>query len=300
MDLRHLQTFQTVLREGSFLKAARSLGISQPTVTLHIQVLEAEAGLELFDRSGRRRVPTPAGELLAARGAAILDALGALGRSMDELRDGRGGLLRLGAIEPAASQRLMPLLGRLRRQRPALRVRLEVSGTGGVSRGVADAELDFGLCSAPPTELGLRFERLFSEEMALLMPRSHRLARVRPLRAAHLAGEPLLLTELGCAYRGAVDAELQKRGVQAQWALECGSTATLRAAVEQGMGIAVLPLAAAQPAPAGTMVRRLSDLEIALPVGLVSRPDAAPEPPALAAFTLAVRGALGDRPSRLS
>ena len=61
MDGRHLVTFQAVLREGSFLKAARALGLAQPTVTLHIQELEAAFGLELFDRRGRRRPLTPAG-----------------------------------------------------------------------------------------------------------------------------------------------------------------------------------------------------------------------------------------------
>src|SRR5262245_39495388 len=164
MDLRHLSTFQTVLREGSFLKAARALRLAQPTVTLHIQELESELGLELFDRRGRGRPTTPAGDLLAERALPILDALDSLSRSMAELRDGKSGFLHIGSIEPAASERLTPLLGRLRRERPSLRVRLEVSGTRGVSRAVADGDLDLGLCSAPPLELGLRFEPLFSEE----------------------------------------------------------------------------------------------------------------------------------------
>src|SRR5262245_13325866 len=208
MDFRHLLTFRSVLREGSFLKAARALGLAQPTVTLHIQELEGELGLELFDRRGRRRPTTPAGELFAERALPILDALDAMSRSMAELRDGRSGLLRVGCIEPAASQRVTPLLARLRRERPALRVRLDVSGTGGVSRGVADGDLDVGLCSAPPAELGLRFEPLFSEELVLLLPRGHRLARAKGLRAERLEGEPLMMTEQGCSYRGAVERAL--------------------------------------------------------------------------------------------
>lgn len=292
IDARHLATFQAVLREGSFLRAARALGLAQPTVTLHIQELEAEVGLELFDRRGRKRPLTPAGELLAERALPILDAFDSLARSMSELRDGRSGLLRIGSIEPAASQRVMPLLGKLQRERPALRVRLEVSGTGGVSRGVADGELDLGLCSAPPAELGLRFEPLFAEEMALLIPRGHRLARRKPLRAEDLDGEPLLLTEQGCAYRRAVEGALQERGVRPQWALESGSTESIKAAVRQKLGVAILPRAAATPAPPGTVVRGLSDLVIALPVGFATRPNAAPAPPVLALLVAALRRAL--------
>jgi len=301
MDGRHLVTFRAVLREGSFLKAARALGLAQPTVTLHVQELEAAFGLELFDRRGRRRPLTPAGELLAERAGPILESFDRLARSMSELKDGRTGLIRVGSIEPAASQRVMPLLGKLQRERPALRVRLDVSGTNGVSRGVADGELDLGLCSAPPTELGLDFEPLFAEEMALLVPRGHRLAGRRPLRASDLEGEALLLTEQGCSYRRAIETALQGHGVRPQWSVESGSTETLKAAVRQKMGIAILPRAAASPAPPGTVVRSLSDLVIALPVGLATRPDAAPAPPALALLVASLRRVLAvatDRPER--
>src|SRR6476659_1791993 len=133
-DPRHLHTFQAVVREGSFQRAARKLGIAQPTVTLHIQELERAFGVELFDRRGRRRERTPYGELLAGRAAAILDAIAALTQSMRELREGASGLLRFGAIEPSASLRVAPLVAALRRERPLVRVHLTVGGTGTVSR----------------------------------------------------------------------------------------------------------------------------------------------------------------------
>jgi DNA-binding transcriptional LysR family regulator len=300
VDLRHLQTFQAVLREGSFRGAANALGLAQPTVTLHIQELEAELGLELFDRRGRRRERTPAGDLLAARTPPILDALDALARSAAELKDGRGGLIRIGSIEPAASRRLAPLLARLRARRPALRVKLETGGTGGVSRAVADGAVDVGLCSAPPTELGLRFEPLFSEEMAVLVPRRHPLARARRLRVRDLEGEPLLLTEQGCSYRQTVESAFQRRGVQAQWALESGSTEALRAAARHGLGLAMLPRLAATPPPPGTRLRRLDDLALALPVGLATRPRPPAASPALEALLLALRRDIAASRSRPS
>jgi DNA-binding transcriptional LysR family regulator len=293
MEIRHLQTFEAVLRHGSFGGAARALHLAQPTVTLHIQELELELGLPLFDRRGRRRRLTPAGDLFSERALPILDALGAMTRSMAELADGKTGLLQIGSIEPAASRRVTPLLARLRRDRPALRVRMEVGGTTGVSRGVADGQLDVGLCSAPPVELGLRFEPLFSEEIALLLPRRHPLARARTLRARDLDGQPMLLTDQGCAYRRAIESALQQRGVRPQWALESGSTASLREAVRLGWGLAFLPRLAATPAPSGAIVRNLHDLTISLPVGVVTRRDSPPPTPALAALIAALREEMG-------
>jgi DNA-binding transcriptional LysR family regulator len=297
MDIRHLKTFEAVLRQGSFGGAARALRLAQPTVTLHIQELEQELGMPLFDRRGRQRRRTAAGDLLAERALPILDALDAMTRSMSELADGRSGLLRIGSIEPSASQRITPLLVRLRRERPALRVRMEVGGTAGVSRGVADGELDLGLCSAPPAELSLRFEPLFSEEMVLLVPRRHRLARARTRRARDLEGEPMLLTDQGCAYRRAIEAALQQRGVRPQWVLESGSSASLREAVRLGWGLAFLPGPAAAPPPAGTIVRRLSDLTVSLPVGVVTRRGSPPPTPALAVLIGALREGI-DKPAQ--
>jgi DNA-binding transcriptional LysR family regulator len=281
VELRHLQTFQTVLREGSFLAAARALRVAQPTVTLHVQELEAELGLVLFDRTGRERRPTEAGALLTERALPILDAVDALRRSMAELREGACGVLRFAAIEPAASRRVTPLLGRLRAERPGLRIQLVVSGTGGVSRAVADGDVDIGLCSPPPEELRLRFEPLFVEEMAFLVPVGHRLARAATFPVAELDGEPLALTARGCAYRRAVEAALDELGVRPQWSFESDSSGAVRAAPAEGLGIAVLPLPAATPPPDGTVLRRATDLAITLPVGLVTRPATTPPPPSV-------------------
>ena len=110
MDLRHLVTFETILRAGSFGKAARAQGYSQSTVTLHVQELERELGVSLFHRRGRRTSLSEAGSALAARSRPVLEGVDALRRAMEELRSGAVGELRLGSIEPAASW--PPICGR--------------------------------------------------------------------------------------------------------------------------------------------------------------------------------------------
>src|SRR5215468_10865595 len=118
MDLRHLVTFETILREGSFGRAARAQGYSQSTVTLHVQELEEELGVPLFHRRGRRTTISEAGSALAARCRLVLEGMDTLRRTMDEMRNGTGGELRLGGIEPVASRRLLPLLADFCRERP--------------------------------------------------------------------------------------------------------------------------------------------------------------------------------------
>jgi DNA-binding transcriptional LysR family regulator len=250
--------------------------------------------MSLFDRSGRHRLCTPAGDVMAERALPIIESVEALVASVAELRDGRSGTLRAGAIEPAASQRLTPLLSRLRRERPSLSIRLEVGGTTSVSRAVADAAVDVGVCSAPPAELGLAFEPLYDEELVLLVPRSHRLARARNVTPSDLDAEALVLTERGCAYRQAVDAAFQSRGVRVALSLECGSVPTLCSAVRHGLGIAVLPRASVTPAPTGTAVRRVTELPVALRVGLVTRRRGPKPSPVLRAFLDSLRTELAS------
>jgi DNA-binding transcriptional LysR family regulator len=293
MELRQLVTFQAVVREGSFLKAARALRYAQSTVTLHVQQLEAELGLALFARHGKRASLTEAGRALAGETTRVVERIDALRRVMAELGSGLSGEVRLGAIEPTASLRLPALLARLCRERPRLALSIEVGGTDSLARLVADGRLDAALASPPPAALGLVFEPLFDERLAVLIPSDHRLARKRPLRAVDLAGERLLVTHPRCAYRQAAQAGLAAAGANPTVGIEIGSVPAIVASVTQGMGIALVPAVAATPTPPGAAVRTLADLPLALPVGLVRRADAGRAGPALEACLAAVRDHLG-------
>jgi len=130
MELRHLTTFDAVVREGSFLRAAAALGYAQPTVTLHIQQLEAALGVQLFARQGKRMQLTAAGRVLREHAAQILTRTTLLRQTMTDLVAGEAGHARLGVIETAAHLRLPPALAAFRRARPKVRLTVEVGGGG--------------------------------------------------------------------------------------------------------------------------------------------------------------------------
>jgi LysR family transcriptional regulator, regulator of the ytmI operon len=273
MELRHLETFGAVLEAGTFLAASRTLGCSQSTVTLHIQELERELGLPLFEREGRRVRLTAAGESLRGVSQRVRDSVVALRRAAVELRDGGAGEVALGAVEPAASLHVTPVLADFARRRPRLRLRLEVSGTRTLSRQVADGQLAFAVCSPPPASLGLVFHPCFRQRMALLLPRRHPLARQRRIRARDLASARLLLSEPGCAYREATEAALRSRGVEVECPLEIGSSGAVQAAVRDGLGIALVPAGPSLRAEPGLCLRELSDVDVALVMGIALREE---------------------------
>jgi LysR family transcriptional regulator, regulator of the ytmI operon len=273
MDIRHLQTFQAILDEGNFARAALALRYGQSTVTLHVQQLEAELGTPLFIRRGRKLKLTEAGTLLSQRSQHILQQLTALGQHINELTTGEAGLLRIGCIEPAASLRLLPLLKELRQHYPKITLTLEVAGTPVIAGQIAEGELDMGICTPPPPHLHLRFEPLFTEELVVVLPQQHALLKHKTLTLAQLAREPLLVTEKTCAYRKMIEATFLERGLTPLLNTSISSSWALRQAIQLGMGIGLMPRPAVTPPPEGTRVRELTDVSFHLSIGLVQRHD---------------------------
>jgi LysR family transcriptional regulator, regulator of the ytmI operon len=213
MEFRHLKTFKTIIDTGSFLQAAEKLQYAQSTITLHIQQLEKELGVRVFSRQGKKLQLTTAGKALESHATFLLYRSEMLHREMIELVAGKIGHLRIGSIEPVASIRLPGLLVAFCRQYPDLRLTLETGITEVVSQRVAEGKLDLAICSPPTAKLGLNFETIFYDSMALLIPQSHALSQRDIIQVADLVGERLLLTETNCPYRKVFERETLSHGV---------------------------------------------------------------------------------------
>jgi DNA-binding transcriptional LysR family regulator len=270
VELRHIYTFQAIVKEGSFLKAAEKLMYAQSTITLHIQQLEAELGVKLFIRQGKKVQLTEAGRSLQEQADSLVARAMALQRTMFDLVAGKAGHVRVGVIEPTASTRLPQILAPFCQERPRIRLTVEVGNTATISQRVASGALDLGICSLPEAHLGLDFEPLFAEQLVLLLPEQHPLVAKPAIEVQDLAKERLLLTERGCPYRELVEKELQQRGKNPYSGLEIGgSMEMVKRSVQNGLGIALLPRAAVTPLPAQTALRETEGVELSLPVGLV-------------------------------
>ncbi|GLV60970.1 LysR family transcriptional regulator [Dictyobacter sp. S3.2.2.5] len=274
MELRYLATFQTIVREGSFIRAAESLSYAPSMITLHVQHLEAELGFKLFVRQGKQIQLSTAGQALYEQADALLQHARTLEQTMKEIVAGEAGSLRMGVIEPAASVYLMPLLATFCQRHPQLQVTLEVMGTRFICQRIAAGQLEIGLCSPPPADLGLTFEPLFFEPIALLIPESHLLAQQEQVTPAELQGQRLLLTGQYCAYRETIEHFFTPRGLSAQPCMEISSFEALKYGVKAGIGIAIIPSRVATPLLEGTVLRPLTDCEqLTLPVGIVRSPQ---------------------------
>jgi LysR family transcriptional regulator, regulator of the ytmI operon len=294
MELRHIYTFQAIVKEGSFQRAAEKLMYAQSTITLHIQQLEAELGVKLFLRQGKKVQLTEAGRSLQEQADSLVARATALQETMFNLVAGEAGHVRIGVIEPTASLRLPPILSSFCRERPRIQLTIEVGDTRLISQRVASGDLDIGICSLPEAHLGLDFEPLFTEQMALLIPRGHPLEDQPVIHMQDLKGQRLLLNERGSAYRELIERAFQQYRRNPYSGLEIGSLETIKHAVQYGLGLAILPRIAITPPPAQTVVREIAEVRLSLPIGLVLLADEISPSRALEALLILLHKALSQ------
>jgi LysR family transcriptional regulator, regulator of the ytmI operon len=273
MELRHLLTFQAVVKAGSFLQAAEELQYAQSTITLHIQQLEAELGVKIFERRGKQVHLSIAGRALYEQVEQLLQRATALQQTMTDIVAGEAGHVRFGAIEPIASVHLPAVVIEYYQTHPKVQLTFETGGTQYVARRVAQGLFDFGICSPPAASLGLTFEPLFREKMLLLMPEGHPLASREIVTLSDLAGQRILLTEKACAYRDLTESAFAAAGTNPFSGIEIGNIMAIRRVIQGGVGIALLPQSCICPTPPGTVTREISGMDVALPVGFVYLPD---------------------------
>jgi DNA-binding transcriptional LysR family regulator len=269
MELRQLSTFCTVVESGSLTAASRVLGYAQSTVTAQLQGLEASVGTALLARDGKRVKLTAAGREVYDRARVVMRDVDDIRGALAELRDGVSGEVGLGAIESAADTRVPNALAGFLKERPRVKVRFETGGTSVLARRVAAGELDLAISAMPPAEFGLGFEPLYVERLALLVHEDSALGERRAVHMRDVASERILLTEGTCSYNATLRAAAARAGVAIDIALESANVATLKRAVQLGMGAAVLPVGELETVPPKTRIVRIEDGQLRLAIGLV-------------------------------
>ncbi|HEU5376063.1 MAG TPA: LysR family transcriptional regulator [Ktedonobacteraceae bacterium] len=244
MELRHLTTFRTVAQLQSFRRAAEALGYVQGNVTAHIQALEQELDVQLFDRLGRHIALTSAGEELLTYAAQLL-SIAAEAQAALSQRGVVKGTLAVSAPDTLCIYRL-PTLFRLFQERfPQVRLLFRPLAWNALQRGVSEGTIDLAfLLTQPVQSRGLSAETLLHEPILLLTAPSHPLAQTSSIKPEDLEMETLLLTEMGCTYRSVFEQQLAASGCLPKQILEFGSIEAIKQFAMLGMGIAVLPAVA--------------------------------------------------------
>jgi LysR family cyn operon transcriptional activator len=239
IKLAHLRMFVAIAESGGVARAAAPLNLTQSAASRQIGALEAQLGLPLFDRIGRRLRLTSEGEDLLRRSRRLLGDVEALGERARALRKGQTGLLRVGATPQVIETLLADFLVRYRETHPGVEVHLVEDGGARLPSRLARGDVHLSLF--PASDAGFHSRLLYPMHLLAVVADSHHLSRRATVDIAELADEPLLLLGAGFASVAWFEAECQVAHIRPRVLLHSAAPQTLIALARTGYGVAVVP-----------------------------------------------------------
>lgn len=289
LEIRHLRYFLAVAEAGSFSRAADRLGISQPSVSQQMRDLETALRVPLFQRHGKRILLTPGGLIFQEHARSVLRQLE---NFMQELNSEPGqlrGALHLGVV-PVLNVPLVPnLLGLFTADHPAISIIVEEISSTEIETALEEGKMDVGLGFLTRHSPNLRYERLCTDEFALIVAESHPWSRRRVIPLSELHQQRVLQLPDSFVMRRMTDALCRNHQVRPRMIAEINAIETLLRSLAPLQAATLMPKIALRGRE-GLKLKaiRLKGKKLGLDIGLLRLSDSSANS-AVAAFTSLAR-----------
>lgn len=248
IDLRQISLFLQIAEAGSFSKAAVRLGVSQSALSRQVRQLETAAGTRVFYRDGRGIQLTEAGKRLKTRGANILAEIGLAREEMNDAADVRAGACVV-AIQPGIAKVLAaPVAERVLREMPGARLRIMEGLSGQIFEWLAAGRVDVALHYDQPNLTRVNAERVMTQDLFLIGPRSAEMKLRGQVPAVRLAEVPLILPGHPHGLRLTLEALAARQGFALDIPVEIDSAQSIVQLVAKGVGYSALPFSSIEDA----------------------------------------------------
>ena len=188
--VQHLQIIEKVVAEGSITKAAARIFLTQPALSHQIRDLESKLGLKLFDRVGKKLIPTAACQTIVAAARNVLPQIEELNRQMEIHKRGKNQLIRLSTECYTCYHWLPKIVHKFKKTNPSVEVQIIVEATAQPLDYLERGELDLAIVGSQPANKNLRVTPLFDDVMVAVVAQNHRFAKSeKPLEPADFADE---------------------------------------------------------------------------------------------------------------
>ncbi|CUJ24302.1 LysR family transcriptional regulator [Achromobacter xylosoxidans] len=244
IDLRQLRQFVTIAELGSYRRAADTLHIAQPALSVSIQKLEHAVGVPLLARGARGVTLTPAGEALMADARRALFHTEQARQAARRVALGEWGTLRLGFVGSATYTLLPRCLPAFRAQYPDVQLELREDSTVGLAAMLRANDIDAGLVRGPLAEdPALESWVVERDDLILAVPAGHPLAGAAPVQLDRARGESFVMYSPAKVpgLHGVAQALCRKAGFSPRISQEAIQVQTLVSLVASGMGLALVP-----------------------------------------------------------
>ena len=242
ITFRQLRVFTEVARLGSMARAAETLPLTAPAVSMQIKEIESQVGLALFDRHGRQVSLSTAGEYFVVHARRLLANLKDAEDSMARFKRLEHGLLTIGIVS-TAKYFVPQLLARFHEEHPGVDVRLRVVGNREQLVAMMQAgDVDLSVMGRPPKEYATRSESFAAHPFVFVGPPGHPLLRIGHAPVSALEPYSFIVREHGSGTRAAMESFFAERRVEPRITMEMSSNETIKQAVMAGMGLSFLSL----------------------------------------------------------
>lgn len=269
MRLRHIEVFHEIYRLGSMTRAARSLSVSQPSISKVLAHAEQQIGFQLFVREGNRLIPTPAAQRLYPHCADVFEGLEKTRRVASNLRESADGAIRL-AFTPALGTTAIPdIVSRFQCAHPNVFFGLQTLHMDGIANSLDDGSIDIGVALAPPDSPDFEAKVLATDELVFIAPTTMKLPKSKTIHWQELESRNLIALDDRSPLGKLVTQALAEHQVQPRFIASAETYQLAGALVERGLGAAVvdrLTAAAALRSSGGGVVTR--DLSPSVPYSI--------------------------------
>jgi LysR family transcriptional regulator, low CO2-responsive transcriptional regulator len=242
LTLRQLRLFEAVATQLSYSRAAELMNVTQPAVSMQMQQLEVELGLQLLVKAGKKIQLSQAGEEMLRQARRILHQVTLAEEAIGAFHDtegGRGGLLHLGVVS-SAHYFAPALMMAFSSQWPGVKFKLSVDRRDNILAMLQDHQLDVAIAGYPPSEADVEAETFAQNPHCIVAAADHPLAKKRRVHWDALRDEPFVFREPGSATRQFFEHLLQAQALQVRVSMELSGNETIKQAVMAGMGISFL------------------------------------------------------------
>jgi DNA-binding transcriptional LysR family regulator len=243
MDFRQLTCFCAVARHRNFTRASEELGLSQSSVSHHVQQLEASLGVELFARTSRTVRLTHAGEALLPRAEQIVLEVAAAEAEMHDFSGILRGRLALGTMRALGPIRLPDLLRAFSHRFPGIDIVMREHSTERMLEMLAAGELDVAFVQLVDGGLpaGVLTRVIHSEEFVLVVGPDHPLSGRMEVELAALRDEDFVTFTRGSGIDSTLRAACRAAGFEPHAKFESSALPTVRSLAAAGLGVTMLP-----------------------------------------------------------
>jgi DNA-binding transcriptional LysR family regulator len=248
--LDQLRILKAIADEGNFKRAAKSLYVSQPAVSLQIQSLEKQLNVPLFYRGNTKTQLTDTGYLVLRYGTRILALCEETCRALEDVQNLQGGTLVVGASQTTGTYLLPRIIGLFRQRYPQIAVQLQVHSTRRIAWNVANGQVDIAIIGG---EVPVELEKVLDiipyaeDELALILPKSHPFSNRLEIQKEDLYQLRYITLDNQSTIRKVIDQVLNDNGIDSsrfKIEMELNSIESIKNAVQSGLGAAFVSVSA--------------------------------------------------------